>query len=168
MDKSTTGKKFEYDQMLDKFVNFGTQYIKNWTENELKHFIDKPIVIPVGNYGFFVGPFRVKGKSLYCWTVEQQDGKYVHDFVSKASAILYCLKSMKNIDGANQILELDRQLGRLDNDILFYKNTLAKTKNEFKSTIVLNRYIDAKLQRRSVLNILKKTLISAKYLNFGK
>ena len=75
---------------------------------------------------------------------------------------------MQNKPDYKDILELDRQLGNLDNDILFYKHTIKSTKNGFKNAIALNRYIDATLQRRAVLNILKKTLISAKYLNFGK
>ena len=75
---------------------------------------------------------------------------------------------MRNRSDYKDILELDRQLGKLDNDIAFYQHTINNTKNTFKNTIALNRYIDATLQRRAVLNILKKTLISAKYLNFGK
>jgi hypothetical protein len=55
----------------------------------------------------------------------------------------------------------------LDKDIEFYKYTIKNTKNEFKVEIALNRYSDAKMQRRSVYNILKKTLNSAKYLKFG-
>ena len=75
---------------------------------------------------------------------------------------------MKYSCEARDILDLDRQLGKLDNDIAFYKYTIENTKSQFKNEIVLNRYIDAKLQRRYVLNILKKTLILTKYLNFGK
>lgn len=168
MEKSITGKKSDLIEAQRTFADFSTKYIKNWTSKELKKYVNEPVVIPIGNYGFFVGPFRVAGKTKKCWTVEQIDGKHVHDFVSKSHAILYCLKSMQNKSDYKEILELDRQLGKLDNDIAFYKHTIECTKNQFKNSIALNRYIDATIQRRSVLNILKKTLISAKYLKFGK
>jgi len=74
---------------------------------------------------------------------------------------------MQNKSDASELLELDRQLGKLNNDIFFYQNSIKKSKNELKNLIALNRCIDAKLQRQNVLNILKKTLNSAKYLNFG-
>lgn len=168
MEKSTTGKKSEFVKAQHVFVDFSTRYIKNWTRQELRKYINEPVVIPNGNYGFFVGPYVVTGKDKNCWAVDQLDGRHVHDFVSKANAILYCLKSMRNKPDCNDILELDRRLGKLDNDIAFYKHTIQHTKNKLKNTIALNRYMDATLQRRNVLNILKKTLISAKYLNFGK
>lgn len=168
MEKSIIGKKADLAKAQDAFVNFSTQYLKNWTNRELKKYVNEPVVIPIGNYGFFLGPFCIRGQSKNCWTVEQLDGKHIHDFVSKSNAMLYCIKSMRNKSDYNNVLELDRQLGKLDNDIAFYKYTIDNTKNDFKNTVALNRYIDASLQRRTVLNILKKTLISAKYLNFGK
>jgi len=168
MEKSTTKRKFDFQDAQDAFVNFGIQYIKHWTDKQLKTYITKPVVIPIGDYGFLVGPYVITGKSKHCWSTKQQDGRFIHDFVSKTNAIIYCIRAMKNKADANDILELDRQLGKLDNDIVFYQNTLNCSKNQFKNEITLNRYIDAKLQRRNVLNILKKTLISAKYVNFGK
>lgn len=168
MEKSTTGKKSDFRRAQKIFVNFSTQYIKNWTSKELKKYVTEPVVIPVGNYGFFVGPYSITGKSTNCWEVQQLDGQHIHNFVTASNAILYCLKSMKNKEDSKDLLELDRKLGNLENDIAFYKFTIKNTKNKLKNSIALNRYIDATLQRRYVLNILRKTLISAKYLNFGK
>ncbi len=168
MEKSTIEKKSDFIKVQQVFVDFSTNYIKNWTKQELKKYINEPVVIPIGNHGFFVGRYVITGKDKNCWTVEQLDGRHVHDFMSKSHAILYCLNAMCNKKDHKEILELDRQLGKLDNDIAFYRYTIQNNKNKFKTTIVLNRYMDAVLQRRSVMNILKKTLISAKYLNFGK
>lgn len=168
MEKFTTEKKSDFARAQDTFADFSTRYIKNWTDQALKKYVKEPVVIPIGDYGFFVGPYQIKGRAKNCWTVNQSDGKHIHDFVSKSNAILYCLKVIKNKSDYTDILELDRRLGNLDNDIAFYQFTIKNTKNGFKNTVALNRYIDATLQRRAVLNILKKTLISAKYLNFGK
>jgi hypothetical protein len=125
------------------------------------------VVIPVGSHGFLVGPYRIQGKTSTCWRVEQQDGRVLHDFVSKSHAILYCVKLMKNYAAATELLELDRQLGRLDRDIEFYQYTIKNAKNNFRVETARNRCTDARMQRQAVLNILKKTLISAKYLKFG-
>lgn len=167
MAKSTTDKKLEFSQAQELFATISTKYIKEWTNKQLKNYINEPVVIPVGSYGFLVGPYRIQGKHSACWSVEQQDGKLLHEFISKSNAIIYCLQSMKSYSAAAELLELDRQLGRLDRDIEFYKHTIKNTKNDFKSVTALNRYNDAKMQRRAVYNILKKTLISAKYLKFG-
>lgn len=167
MVKSTTNKKLEFNQAQEIFATVGIKYIKEWTNKQLKLFKNQPVVIPNGNYGFLVGPYRIQGKNNTCWTVEQQDGQHLHDFVSKSNAILYCLIAMKNYYSAAELLELDRQLGKLDRDIDFYEYTIKNAKNEFKVETALNRCADARMQRRSVLNILKKTLISAKYLKFG-
>ena len=167
MAKSTTNKKLEFSQAQETFATVGTKYIKEWTDKQLKNYVNEPVVIPVGSYGFLVGPYNIKGRHSSCWAVEQQDGKVIHNFISKSNAILYCLQSMKNYSSAAELLELDRQLGKLDRDIDFYEHTIRHTKNEFKVETALNRCADAKMQRRSVSNILKKTLISAKYLKFG-
>ena len=167
MAKSTTNKKSEFSQAQELFATISTQYIKEWTDKQLKNYVNEPVVIPVGSYGFLVGPYRIQGKNSSCWRVEQQDGKLIHEFISKSNAILYCLQVMKSYSAAAELLELDRQLGRLDKDMEFYKHTIKNAKNDFKLETALNRYNDAKMQRRAVYNILKKTLISAKYLKFG-
>ena len=167
MAKSTTNRKTEFSQAQELFATVSTQYIKEWTDKQLKTYVNEPVVIPVGSYGFLVGPYQIQGKHTSCWTVRQQDGHHLHDFVSKSNAILYCLKAMKNYAKAAELLELDRQLGKLDKDIDFYQHTIRNAKNEFRVETALNRCADARMQRRSVYNILKKTLISAKYLKFG-
>jgi hypothetical protein len=157
----------EFSQAQELFATASTKYIKEWTDKQLKTYVNEPVVIPVGSYGFLVGPYRIQGKTSTCWRVEQQDGRILHDFVSKSYAILYCVQLMKNYPAATELLELDRQLGRLDRDIEFYQYTIKNAKNNFRVETALNRCTDARMQRQAVLNILKKTLISAKYLKFG-
>ena len=169
MGKSTTGKKADFIKAQNAFVDFSTTYLKEWTKQELKKYRNEPVVIPINDHGFFVGDFRITGVHSACWAVEKIDGRHIHDFTSKASAVIYCVSEVRQkYESAQTLLDLDTNLGRLDLNIVQYEYTLSKTQDLVKSTAVLNRYIDAKLQRRAVLNILKKTLISAKYLNFGK
>lgn len=169
-DASTTKRKYDFDNATEAFTDFGLNYIKTWTKQELAKYRSEPVVIPIGDYRFFIGPFQVIGKHNKCWTVEQFDNKHVHDFVDKITAILYCLYETRGqFAKANELLELDKKIGKLSCDIMYYQNTLgtgAKKQDTFRQNVALNRMSDAKIQRKESIEILKKTLISAKYLNF--
>ena len=166
--KGNSLTKKQFNEAKTVFAEFGTKYLINWTKKELKHYRTQPVVIPHGNHGFFIGSYKVTGITKECWAVEQLDYRHIHDFISKQSAILFCLLKVTNRQQmANELLLIDNKLGNLDNDIAQYQHTLQTSKDKLKLGVVLNRYIDAKLQRRAYLNILKKTLNSAKYLNFG-
>ena len=86
----------------------------------------------------------------------------VRTSTSKSAAIIYCISEVREkYEAAQTLLDLDTKLGRLDLDIVHYENTLTKTQDLVRSAAVLNRCIDAKITRRHLLNILKKTLNSA-------
>ena len=166
--KSTTGKRSDLARAQAVFADVGTKHLKKWTEQELKRFRAQPVVIPVGTHGFFIGHFRITGIHTNCWRVAQIEGKQVHDFVSKLSSVVYCVLEVKQqYESARLLLDLDTKIGRLDADIMHYEHTLSKHTDAIKNAAVLNRCIDAKMQRRALINILKKSLNSAKYLNFG-
>jgi len=164
--KSHTKKEFK--QAQNTFADVGTQYIKDWTQKQLTQYKNTPVIIPVGDHGLFVGNYRVTGLDKDRWKVEQQDGRYIHEFTSRLAAVVYCVNSIKqrHIE-AQKLLDLDAKIGRLDVNIVQYEYTLANQQDSVKRGVVLNRCIDAKMQRRALINILKKSLNSAKYLNFG-
>ena len=67
------------------------------------------------------------------------------------------------------LLKYDRIVGNLNSDLVYYNRALdsaKKKKDKEKYEFLLNRYIDAKMQRDGALTNLKKTIKSAKYLNF--
>lgn len=165
-EKSSTKKEFKKAQ--DTFADIGAQYLKDWTQKQLKQYQNAPVIIPVGTHGFFIGYYRVTGIHQHCWKVEQQDGRFIHEFTSKLAAFIYCVNNIKHrFAEAQKLLDLDAKIGRLDLDIANYEYTIAQKQDAFKVGVVLNRCIDAKMQRRALMNILKKSLNSAKYLNFG-
>lgn len=173
MTKSTTDKKAKFKQAQDEFTNFGIQYLKNWTKQELKKYYTEPVVIPYGNHGFFIGPYDVSGIHAECWkVVSKLDPRFVYYFTNKSAALIYCLLNVKQkYAQAREILEIDTKLGRIDMDIKHYEHSLSaaqKKNDKVKFSIVLNRYIDAKIQRRTYKIILKKNLNSAKYINLRK
>ena len=164
----TTQRKFEFDNARVAFTNFGLNYIQSWTKQELAKYRSQPVVIPVGDYRFFVGKFQIIGIHAQCWSVSQFDDRHVHDFMDKITAILYCLYETRGqFSPAVSLLELDKKVGKLSSDIVHYEKTLnTKRLDTFKKDVAFNRLLDAKMQRKDHVEILKKTLISAKYFNF--
>lgn len=160
--------KQELKKAEEIFSSFGTKFILNWTQAELKKYRSKPVVIPAGNYGFFVGNFIIKGETKDSWKVEQFDNKLIHRFMSKQNAILYCLlDTTQRYNLANELLQLDEKLGNLHNNIVLYEQNMRRTKDKLKHAVLLSRYVDVKTQYKFYNKFLKKTLNSAKYLKFG-
>ena len=164
----TTKRKSNFESARAAFTEFGLNYIQSWTRQELAKYRSEPVVIPVGDYRFFVGMFQIVGKHTYCWTVTQFDDKHIHDFVDKITAILYCLYETRGqFSHAANLLELDKKIGKLSSDIIHYEKSLQQKKQDnFKKDVAYNRLLDARMQRKDTIQILKKTLISAKYFNF--
>ena len=172
MTKTALFTKKEQRIVSEIALDLGITYLKRWTKKELVKFRRQPVVIPAGDYRFFVGPYTVEGLNENCWRVIDDD-KFVHDFVSKLNALLYCLSSMKFTVKRGHIpedlLKYDRIVGNLNSDLVYYNrglDTAKKKKDKEKYEFLLNRYIDAKMQRDGALSNLKKTIKSAKYLNF--
>jgi len=164
--KSFTKKRLNNKEK--KLVNLATSYLIDWTKKELGKYINEPVVIPYGDHGFLIGKFQVKGIAKNCWAVERLDGKVIHNFISKANAVLYCLCEVSNnYNSARELLVLDDKIGRLENDMLQYQRILLNSKDTFKTQLIYNRYIDARYQHRANTDILKKTLKLAKYSKFG-
>lgn len=165
----TTEKKSNFEAARAAFTEFGLNYIQSWTRQELAKYRSEPVVIPIGDYRFFVGPFQIEGVHQQCWTVSQIDDKHIHDFVDKITAILYCLHETRGqFWKASELLELDKKIGKLSSDIMHYEKSLQRKKQDsFKKDVAYNRLLDARMQRKDSIQILKKTLISAKYLKFG-
>jgi hypothetical protein len=164
----TTEKKSNFEAARAAFTEFGLNYIQSWTRQELAKYRSEPVVIPIGDYRFFVGPFQIEGVHQQCWTVSQIDDKHIHDFVDKITAILYCLHETRGqFWKASELLELDKKIGKLSSDIMHYEKSLQRKKQDsFKKDVAYNRLLDARMQRKDSIQILKKTLISAKYFNF--
>ena len=155
--------------LADVVLNLGVAYIKRFTNNELNKFKNKPVVIPIGNYRFFVGPYEVKGVHKDCWEVTR-DGQYIHNFLSKLNAILYCISCTRNqYEQSCEIKKWDNRLGNLNTDLIHYARhiKIEQARGDIeKKEMLTNRYIDAKLQQKHAVANLQKTINSAKYNNF--
>ena len=76
-DAFITKRKSDLDNARTAFTEFGINYIQSWTKQELAKYRAQPVVIPIGDYRFFVGPFQILGLHQHCWSVEQFDGKFI-------------------------------------------------------------------------------------------
>jgi len=172
MKKSTSEKNVKFKKAQREFSDFSVKYISEWTKKELKNYRDQPVVIPHGNYGFLIGPYEIQGVTKECWKVTSKtNDRLTFFFINKTAAILYCLANLKQkYSLAEDLLTADTKLGRLDMDIKNYMHSMEKTlktNDKLKSAIMLNRYINAKIEYKACANILKKTINLAKYMNFG-
>ena len=155
--------------LADTFLSLGVAYLKQFTDKQLNAFRNEPVVIPSGKYRFFVGPYIVKGLEKSSWQVSY-DGTTIHVFLSKVNALLFCLTDIRNnYQTSRDIIKWDSKLSNLLADLQHYEkniNTATKQGNTEKKEILLNRYIDAKLQQKYATSNLRKTINSAKYNNF--
>jgi hypothetical protein len=168
MKKARSSTKQE-KELRDIVLNLGVAYIKRFTTKELNKFKNEPVVIPAGNYRFFVGPYVVNGVHKDCWEVSK-DGQYVHNFLSKLNAILYCTSCIRDqYEQSCEIKKWDNRLGNLNNDLIYYARHIKleqRRGDTEKKEMLTNRYIDAKLQQKNAVANLRKTINSAKYNNF--
>ena len=155
--------------LTDIVLSLGVTYLKQFTKKELNKFKNKPVIIPSGDYRFFVGPYVVNGLQKDCWQVTL-DGRLIHNFLSKINAFLYCVADITNkYKQSRDIIEWDTKLGNLTSDILYYEKhiKLATDCGDIdRKEIIVNRYIDARLQQTYAQAKLQKTINSAKYNNF--
>lgn len=164
--KSSTKKE---KVLADIALSLGIAYLKRFTTKEINKYKNQPVVIPSGDYRFFVGPYVVQGLNKDCWQVTL-DGKYIHNFLSKLNAILYCLSRIKDkYAQSTDILKWDNRVGNLTADCQRYEKHIklaGERGDKERKEILLNRYIEARIQQKDALSNLKKTINSAKYNNF--
>lgn len=168
MEKSISTKEFKLVQQA--ITDIGIKHLQNWTNKQLSNYTTKPVVIPYGNHGFLIGIYKVIKISPTCYRVQQSDDTIIGDFFSKNNAVFYCLESVSNRhSSAENVRNMDVVLGNLDTDIEYYQHFMRKVakNNPFKYGLLLNRCIDAKIKRREILEILKKTVNMNKYLKLG-
>mgnify|MGYP000235842570 CR=1 FL=1 len=150
MKKAALSTKNE-KELRDIVLNLGVAYIKRFTNNQLNTFRNKPVVIPLGDYRFFVGPYEIKGIHKDCWEVTR-DRQLVHCFLSRLNAILYCLSCIKDLyTQSRNILEYDTKLGNLNSDLQHYTKNIRVAqdrKDSERKEILLNSQIEEENNRK--------------------
>jgi hypothetical protein len=145
--------------------------IHRWTKiqfNNIKSQEKLPVCWSAGNNRLIIGNYYVEKITDRAWRVKDHNREFVHDFVSKPSAVFYSLCMQVNqIPLSHKLLKHDNQLGLLEADFSFLKIRYKKAQ-EKKDLFYLQLYA-AKLtqnlaQQKAARLLLEKTLRSAKYL----
>jgi hypothetical protein len=164
-------KKTLADQRIDFAADVTTQYLKYWTDKELKRLtIDEnlPVCLPLGNRGFLIGSYKVLSVGQHCWRVLDRNDELVHDFGRKLSAVFYCLTTQANkLNLARDIMTTDARVSRLEIDQDNYANSRKlnlKKKDYFRADLANMRYINNRYQLHYANEELEKTINTAKYL----
>lgn len=159
------------DQRIDLAADITTQYLKYWTDKELKRLTQDeklPVCLPLGNRGFLVGSYKVLSIGQHCWRVLDHNDELVYDFGRKLSAVFYCLTTQANkLNLARYIVIADTRVSRLEIDQDTYVNTRRinlKKKDYFRADLANMRYINNRYQLHYANEELEKTINTAKYL----
>jgi hypothetical protein len=153
---------------VETVADIFSTYVKQWQQGEIKRLINNnelPLV-PVKN-GLQVGKHRVLEHSSR-WGLFNSHSELVDMFTTKKAAVLYSmLYQSKRFKSADEILDKDKRLNKLEADFQHYDYTMRRaTKRKDYSTIdvVASRYYDAKIMLDHARNDLEKTLRMNKYL----
>lgn len=156
---------------VEQAADLTTQYLKLWTEKELKRLtIDQklPVCLPNGNHGFLIGKYHMRSIRSNCWRVLDHNEEFVHDFARKLSAVFYCFATQANKIGlADKILNADIRVGKLESEQDFYTYTRQqslKKKDYFRLDLANSRSVNAGMQLSEAIEELEKTINTAKYL----
>jgi len=97
-----------------------TRQIKNWARQEITHLhqVDRtPVCVPTSD-GYRIGLYKLNCQDNR-YRLHGADQIFIHEFDSKASAVLYAIFSIKNnITKAAEILDLDQDINKNYMDVV--------------------------------------------------
>lgn len=160
--KYTTTKKSKNKKQKEQLppeiavvADLASTYIASWTKRELQRLQQetKPLCIPIKD-GYMVGKFTIKKLPTEQWQVTDCDNLHIHDFYYKLGSILYAVFNSKNqLVAAKEVLTLDREYSKHDNDIRMYKYNITRAlanKNYFLYDKLVAR-LDLSKQRKQIV-----------------
>ena len=152
-------------------INSTVELISQWTQVQLSDIKKKqklPVCWALSSGAYMIGNYLVEQKLTKTWRTSDHNREFVHNFVSKTAAILYCLCiQVGQLVLANKLRKHDAELGLLETDAEFFRYSLLtakNNKNDFKISLWVARLTQNLAQQRHARSLLEKTLKSAKYL----
>lgn len=168
MDKLPT-----VDQNLIKsVVNMAVSMVGQWTRHELVKLLNQkksskenPIIIPIGKQGYIVGNYAIK-KTHDCYAMMYRYSDKELEFNTLTNAVNYSIcQHRRQNQIADQILNLDNQIGNLQNKEKLYQYKVQHCKDIFKRDYFSNRLTQIRSNLATAKLRLEKTLNQAKYTN---
>jgi hypothetical protein len=155
--KSELGKLL-VDLAIDKF--------HNWADlefNTLRHTSTFPVCVPLSSKSWIVANFQLDQLGQHNWRISK-DNETVHIFYSKQAAVFYAIYTASKLyRTADRIMDLDKQVAKLSDDLHFYSTRLAgKSKDGFKLQLWESRYLETKSRYQVAKQELETQLLSVK------
>ena len=160
--KSELGKLL-VDLAVDKFYNWADSEF-----NTLRHTSTFPVCVPLSPKSWVIANFQLDQLGQHNWRISQDD-KTIHVFYSKQAAVFYAVyTASKKYNTADRILDLDKQVAKLSDDMHFYSTRLTgKSKDGFKLQLWESRYLETKSKYQVAKQELESQLGSIK-VKFAK
>lgn len=155
---------------FDNIVDQAGKYILSWMQTELDIVArSKLLVIQLAPNLYRIKNLFLVQETDKSWSVFNQD-EFVHNFINKLSAVFYCLLwNDNNIQGAIQILNLDRSLMYKVTDQKILTRKLKNSKITIdKRDIFLSKYRENHEQINIISRRLQKCIDNAKYKKIRK
>ena len=152
-----------------ELTEFQLEKIKQFTEVELKKFVDNdlPVCYQIGENTIIIGSFKVIRLNDGCWRVFEKKIENF-DFFLRKNAIYYCIAlHVKNYKLANQLKVIDDLLGNLEFDarLCRYRYNHAKQiQDSWEIDLYSNKYSEIIVKIQNTKKELKKTISLAKYI----
>jgi hypothetical protein len=112
-------------------LNSVTDYIKHWTDRELKNIKNSnnvPVCIPTKD-GYRLGTYRIRVFPNKTSELFDQNRRLIHAFSNKISAVLYTIYTLKmNYKTADEILFWDKEINKNYTDLCSLKRTIERAR----------------------------------------
>lgn len=151
-----------------ELTEFNLEKIKRFTEQELSNLSgsDLPFCYQLGT-DVLVGKNKITKIDNKTWRVFAQNNQ-TFDFYTRKNAIFYCIALHQNqIIVANNIMENDSLLNRLEFEAVLYRHRYKKAnlkQDEWGAEYYSNKYTEVQHRLEQVKKDLQKTLNLAKYI----
>lgn len=157
---------------IKSVINMAVSMIGEWTRHELVKLLNEkksskenPIIIPIGKQGYIVGNYAIKKThDRYAMMYRYSDKELEFNMLTNAVNYSICQHRRQN-QIADKILNLDNQIGNLQNKEKLYQYKTQHCKDIFKRDYFSNRLTQTRSNLVTAKLRLKKTLNQAKYLN---
>jgi len=119
--------------------------------------------VPLSSKSWIVANFQLDQLGQHNWRISK-DNETVHIFYSKQAAVFYAIYTASKLyRTADRIMDLDKQVAKLSDDLHFYSTRLAsKSKDGFKLQLWESRYLETKSRYQVAKQELETQLLSVK------
>jgi hypothetical protein len=123
------------------------------------------VVFPINKRNILVGRFSITYVDEQ-WCVRNYHNELLHSFYNKSAALYFALAMMqRRFKLADSLRASDTAFQHASTEFDIYTSKSRKTREEFKFHLYTCKLEESKIRLRAAASEMKKSLISAKYIN---